>query len=248
MIKKILTTAVVITAIMLQHSIAFAQQIDYVQAVKNHISATVPREVLANIGFEVREVLDTKSPNWKVVIVYIKEGRAKQPIPFFISKDGRTIVPASMVFVDNKPIFTKQLHPEFEKIDFRLSEENRIVYNPQGSKTVFMFSDPECPYCIQVKEKLQTYAGSYRIVLKHFPLPHHPNAKEKSISMQIEWLKNKGIVIDKNALRDAGKKIVTEDMAEGVKAGVVGVPFFIDAEGNILDIIPILREIGIPGV
>jgi thioredoxin-related protein len=248
MIKKILTTAVVISAIMLQHGIAFAQQIDYVQGVKNHISATMPKEVLANINFDVREVLDTRSPNWKAVIVYIREGRVNQPVPIFVSKDGKTIVPVSMVFVNNKPIFTKQLQPEFEKIDFKFSSENRIVYNPRGEKTVFMFHNPDCPYCKQVEEKLKTYKGNYRIVLKHFPSPMNRNVKEESIAMQIGWMKSKGTVLSEKALREEAQRIVEEDISEAMKAEITGTPFFVDADGNILDIIPILREIGVPGV
>jgi glutaredoxin len=248
MIKKILTTAVVIASIILQYSISSAQQVDYMQAVKNYLSTAMPKEILMNIDFDVREVLDTKSPDWKAVIVYIREGRVNQPVPIFVSKDGKTIVPVSMVFVNNKPIFTKQLHPEFEKIDFKFSDKNRIVYNHKGQKTVFYFHNPDCPYCKQVKEKLKTYKGNYRIVLKHFPSPMNRNAKEESIAMQIDWMRSKETVLNEKALRKEAQRIVEEDVSEAMKAEIMGTPFFVDTEGNILDIVPILREIGIPGV
>ncbi|HEX8950028.1 MAG TPA: hypothetical protein VF790_13755, partial [Dissulfurispiraceae bacterium] len=96
--------------------------------------------------FTIREVADTGSPNWKAVIVYVKQDMANMPVVFFVSSDGKAIVPNSMVYVDGKPIFTRKLEPELGRIDFRLTEKDRIVYNPSGKNTVFMFYDPDCPY------------------------------------------------------------------------------------------------------
>jgi thiol:disulfide interchange protein DsbC len=231
-----------VAVLVLQHNIVSAQQIDYAKIVSNFISAITSTGVPLDVSFEGREVFDTESPDWKAVVTYIKRGGMKQPMPFFVSKDGKSVVPGSMVFVNNKPIFTKQLQPKLEKIDFKFSTENRIVYNPNGQKLVFMFFDPDCPYCQQVEEKLKTYAGNYRIVLKHFPLPHHHDAKEKSIAMQVDWMKSKGIGLNENAIQKEAQRIVDEDISEATKAEIMGTPFFIDEGGNIIDM---RKEIGL---
>lgn len=226
-------TAVVVFVVFVSSMVFAAQQqeqVDYKGIVNAYINSTLPPSY--PIGIEIRDVLNTASPDWKVVVVYLKQNKMKQPVPFFVSKDGKSLVPGSMVIVDNKPIFTKKFQPEFEKITIKFSEKDRIVYNPGGQNTVFMFFDPDCPYCKQVEEKLKTYNGSYRVVLKHFPLVIHPDAKNKSIAMQSKWLKDKKMIhkdIDKEA-----RKIVDEDISEAKKAEIMGTPFFVDADGNII--------------
>lgn len=205
---------------------------DYKQKAMDFIAATAPPQIAIQ-GIEVKEVLDTESPEWKAVIVYFKRGKVKQPMSIFISADGKTIIPGGMVFVNNKPIFTKNLQPEFDKIAFKLTEENRIVFNPSGKKTVFMFFDADCPYCQQVKEKLKTYNGEYRIILKHFPLEQiHPGAKGKAIELQSEWMGSKGK--DISNLNKEAKRIVEEDIEEGKKAEVQGTPFYVLDDGAVL--------------
>ncbi len=185
--------------------------------------------------FEVREVLDTKSAAWKAVIVYTKQGAAKVPVLFLISTDGKSIIANSMVFVDNKPVFERQLQVELGKADFKPSDLDRIVINPSGKAVVYMFTDPDCPYCIKAREKLKTYRGEYRIILKHFPLEQiHPGATKKAIAEQAEWLKKtrKDLAKDSDALTLA-QRIVEEDMAEARRANIEGVPTYIMGDGTL---------------
>lgn len=201
---------------------------DYKKVADDFIKASTPLK-----DYTIREVADTSSPNWKAVIVYIKRDRANMPVPFFVSSDGKSIVPNSMVFVNNKPIFTKKLEPELGKIDFKLTEKDRIVYNPSGKKTVFMFTDPECPYCLKAKEKLQTYNGEYRVVVKYFPLEQiHPGATKKAIAEQAEWLKKTGKGNANTADLEA-KKIVEEDIMEAQKAQISGTPTYVMEDGTL---------------
>lgn len=235
MLKKIVLIFAVVAAIFIQPGLVFAGQ-NYKQAVDNFLKELGAKSNIAS-NYEIREVLDTASPGWKAVVVYFKQGRAKQPVIFLISKDRKSIVPNSMVYVDNKPVFNKRFQPEFEKIDFKLTEKDRIVYNPSGTKTVFMFSDPDCPYCKQVDEKLKDYNGEYRVVRKHFPLEQiHPDAKRKAVEMQEDWLRKvkKDDLPSEEALKEEAKRIVDEDIAEAARAEVPGTPFFILEDGSVL--------------
>jgi thiol:disulfide interchange protein DsbC len=184
--------------------------------------------------YEIREVADTSSADWKAVIIYVKKDMAKTPLILFVSRDGKTIVPSSMVFVDNKPIFERKLETELGRIDFKLTETGRIVYNASGTKTVFMFTEPDCPYCQKAMEKIRNYTGEYRIILKHFPLEQtHPEAKKKSIDEQAAWLKKTGKPIKEPDILKEAKRMVEEDMMEGLKAGIQGVPTYVMEDGTL---------------
>jgi protein-disulfide isomerase len=185
--------------------------------------------------YTIREVADTSSSNWKAVIVYVKQDRANMPVLFFVSSDGKSIVPNSMVYVDSKPIFTRNLEPEFGRIDFRLTEKDRFVYNPSGKKSVYMFFDPDCPFCNKAKEKLQNYHGEYRVIVKYFPLERiHPGATQKAIREQAEWLKKnrKDLTKDADVLKEA-KRMVEEDIMEAQRAEITGVPMYVLEDGTL---------------
>ena len=203
---------------------------DYKKITDDFIKTSTPLK-----DYTIREVENTSSSDWKAVIVYAKRNRSNMPVLFFVSSNGKSIVPNSMIFVNNKPIFTKKLEPELGKIDFKLTEKDRIVYNPSGRKTVVIFTDPDCPYCLKAKEKLQSYNGEYRVVVKYFPLENiHPGAIKKSISEQAEWLKNtrKDIANDADILKEA-KRMVEEDIMEAQKAQISGVPTYVMEDGTL---------------
>jgi protein-disulfide isomerase len=184
--------------------------------------------------FTVREVVNTRSPDWKAVIVYIKQKRANVPVLFLVSSDGKSVVPNSMVYVDNKPVFTQRLEPELGRIDFKPAEKDRIVYNPSGKKRVIMFTDPDCPYCKKAKEKLQTYSGEYRVIVKYFPLEQiHPGATQRAIEEDVEWLKKNRKDLGGAEIRKEAQRMVEEDISEAQKAELTGVPTYVMEDGTL---------------
>jgi len=185
--------------------------------------------------YTIKGVEDTTSSKWKAVIVYIKQGRASMPNVLFVSSDGKSVVAGPMVFVDNKPVFTKKLEPEFGRIDFKLADKDRFVYNPSGTKTVYMFTDPDCPYCQKAQENLRTYKGEYRVVVKYFPLENiHPGATKKAIAEQAEWLKkNRKDLSNEAAALKESKRMVEEDIAEAGRAEISGVPTYVMEDGTL---------------
>ena len=202
---------------------------DYKKVATDFIAASTPiRE------YAVREVADTNSSRWKAVIVYVKQGRANVPLLLFVSIDGKSVVPNSMVYESNKPIFSRTLEPELGRIDFKLDDRDRFVYNPSGSKLVFMFSDPDCPFCNKAKERLLDYNGEYRVVMKYFPLERiHPGATQKAIVEQAGRLrKNRKDLTKDDSLREA-KKMVEEDIMEAQRAEITGVPTYVMEDGTL---------------
>ncbi|MGO9951259.1 MAG: thioredoxin fold domain-containing protein [Dissulfurispiraceae bacterium] len=205
---------------------------DYKGAVTRFIEANTPPQ--QKTVFEARTVLATDSPNWKAVVVYFKQGHTKQPQALFVSADGKTIVPG-MVFIDNKPIISRDklaFKPEYEKVDYKFTEEQREIINLSGTKKVLLFTDPECPYCQRLENALKNYHGEYKIVIKNFPLPMHgEKAMKGAIERQSKWLVKNGMPqeeADKKA-----KEMVAKDIAEGIAAEVSGTPTIISDTGDI---------------
>jgi thiol:disulfide interchange protein DsbC len=221
---------VLVFVLMLAVSIvSCAAKPDYKKLVNDFITSSTPLK-----DYEIRNVEDTTSPNWKVVIVYAKQDMSKVPVPFFVSSDGKSIVPNSMVFVDNKPVYSKKLEPELGKIDFKLADKDRIVYNPSGKKPVVMFTDPDCPFCKKAKEKLQNYNGEYKVIVKYFPLEQiHPGATKKAIGEVAEWLKKTRTDLKGADILNEAKKMVEEDIIEAQKAGISGVPTYVMEDGTL---------------
>ncbi len=203
---------------------------DYKKVTDDFIKATSKIK-----DYSIREVTDTSSSGWKAVIVYVKQGRANMPVVFLVSSDGRSIVPNSMVYADNKPIFTRSLQPELGRIDFKLSDKDRFIYNPSGKIPVYMFTDPDCPFCKKAREKLQSYNGEYRVIVKYFPLEKiHPGATGRAISEEAGWLKKsrKDLTKDADIMKEA-KRLVEEDIAEASRAEITGVPAYVMEDGTL---------------
>lgn len=58
-----------------------------------------------------------------------------------------------------------------------------IMGNPNGSKKIFVFTDPDCPYCKKAHlelKKLAAIAPDVAIHIMLYPLPMHPAAYDKS--------------------------------------------------------------------
>ena len=56
-----------------------------------------------------------------------------------------------------------------------------IVGKKDAAVTIVQFTDLQCPFCARfyppVKEALKAYPDKVRFIIKHFPLPFHPNAR-----------------------------------------------------------------------
>jgi glutaredoxin len=225
-VKKIVSFVFVLMIVLVNVSCA---KPDYKKVTNDFIASSTPFK-----DYTIREVENTTSPDWKAVIVYVKQDMANMPVIFFVSKDGKSIVPNSMVFVGNKPIFSKKLEPELGRIEFKPAEKDRIVYNAKGQKTVFMFTDPDCPYCKKAKEKLQDYKGEYKVIVKYFPLEQiHPGATQKAIGEVAEWLKKNRTDLKEADIVKEAKRMVEEDIMEAQKAGISGVPTYVMEDGTL---------------
>jgi len=116
-----------------------------------------------------------------------------------------------------------------------------IMGNPKGSKKIYVFTDPDCPYCrkghVELK-KLAQIAPDVAIHIILFPLPMHPAAYDKSrtlIETRDHDLLDKafeGKEVPKPTSENS-KKAIDENMKFANAHGISGTPTMVMPDGTI---------------
>lgn len=116
-----------------------------------------------------------------------------------------------------------------------------IMGNPKGSKKLYVFTDPDCPYCRKGHaelKKLATIAPDVAIHIMLFPLPMHPGAYDKSRTV----LETKKLdLLDKafdgkevpKPTKESSKKDIDEIIAFANANGISGTPTMVMPDGKI---------------
>ena len=116
-----------------------------------------------------------------------------------------------------------------------------IMGNPKGSKRVYVFTDPDCPYCSKGHaelKKLAKIAPDVAIYVMLFPLPMHPAAYEKSRTVletkSLEMLDNafEGKTVPKPT-KESSKNAIDENIRFANDNGISGTPTMIMPDGTI---------------
>jgi len=121
--------------------------------------------------------------------------------------------------------------------------ENAIVMgNPQGSKKMYVFTDPDCPYCRQLHvelKKLEKIAPDLIINVMLYPLPTHPEAFDKSRA--ILTFKNRSTLdkaFDGSTLPAVGSKDGNRELNEIInyarRNGITVTPSIVLPDGTVL--------------
>lgn len=116
-----------------------------------------------------------------------------------------------------------------------------VIGNPKGTKKLFVFTDPDCPYCQKAHtelKKLAKIAPDVAIHIMLLPLPMHPAAYDKSRTIMetrsSEYLdkafEGKVIPMPKN---DSSKKVIDEIIAFANANGINGTPTMVMPDGKI---------------
>ncbi len=129
----------------------------------------------------------------------------------------------------------KQVHELEKYVAFTYGNKGKVVY---------LFTDPECPFCQRLEPTLKKLADEGKIQVKVilYPLPFHPHAKEKSVAIvcqNIGWegLKKNFWTEDRmknleNWQCEKGKSLVEKSLEAAKKYGVSGTPTMITEDGK----------------
>jgi thiol:disulfide interchange protein DsbC len=118
-----------------------------------------------------------------------------------------------------------------------------FTYGKKG-KVVYLFTDPECPFCQKLEPILKKLADKGKIQVKVilFPLPFHPHAKEKATAivchnigwegLQKEYWTEDKMKDMKNWQCEKGKDLIKKSIEIGKKYGINGTPTIITEDGK----------------
>jgi thiol:disulfide interchange protein DsbC len=121
--------------------------------------------------------------------------------------------------------------------------ENSIVMgNPNGAKKIYVFTDPDCPYCRKFHaelKKLAKTAPDVAIYIMPFPLAMHPGAYDKARAILEAKSQD---VLDKafegkdvpKPEKDVSKAQVDANIKFGNANGITGTPTLVLPDGKIV--------------
>jgi thiol:disulfide interchange protein DsbC len=99
----------------------------------------------------------------------VPEGQSKKPFNFFITKDKKVLIMGDAIHTDTK-----------DKVAFPI-DKSAIVGKEAfsygtGKDILYVFTDPECPYCKEFEKVIPTLKDKYTLKIYLFPLPFHREA------------------------------------------------------------------------
>lgn len=124
----------------------------------------------------------------------------------------------------------------------KIPVENAVIMgNPKGSKKLYVFTDPDCPYCRKGHTELKKLAAIAPDVAIHvmlYPLPMHPAAYDKSravletksLDMMDKIFEGKDVPKPTN---ESSKKAIDEIIAFANANGISGTPTMVMPDGKI---------------
>jgi thiol:disulfide interchange protein DsbC len=125
----------------------------------------------------------------------------------------------------------------------KLSSENSLVMgNPKGKKRLYVFTDPECPFCARLHgelKKLVALEPDLAVYLKLFPLKMHPNAYDKARvilgrgSLALLEKSFAGGKLPAPGPRD-GKKPIDETIRLASSEGIDSTPTLVLSDGKVV--------------
>jgi thiol:disulfide interchange protein DsbC len=121
-------------------------------------------------------------------------------------------------------------------------ENSIVIGNPKGAKKLYVFTDPDCPYCRKFHAELKMLAKTapdVAIYIIPFPLPMHPGAYDKARAI----LEAKSLEVLDNAfegkdvpkpVKDESKARIDANIKFGNANGITGTPTFVLPDGKIV--------------
>jgi thiol:disulfide interchange protein DsbC len=201
-------------------------------------------DLLKKIGVTVKSVKQSPSKGLFEVLV---EKDSKQGV-IFIDYGKKNLMQGMIVNLDTlQPVSAHaQDMPQAKQVSSvdvsKIPVDKAVIMgNPKGSKKLFVFTDPDCPYCqkghLELK-KLASIAPDVAIHIMLFPLPMHPGAYDKSRTV----LETKNLeLLDKafegkdvpKPTKESSKAAIDEIIKFGNANGISGTPTMVMPDGKI---------------
>lgn len=201
-------------------------------------------ELLKNIGVTVKSVKEAPARGLFELLV---EKDNKQGI-IFIDYGKKHLMQGMIVSIETlQPVSShSQDLPQSKQVTSvdvsKIPADKAVVMgNPKGSKKLYVFTDPDCPYCkkghLELK-KLAAIAPDVAIYVMLYPLPMHPGAYDKCRTV----LETKSLELMDKAFdgkdvpkptRESSKAAIEEIIKFANSNGISGTPTMVMPDGKI---------------
>jgi len=175
---------------------------------------------------------------------HFKKGDKEQPFELYVTPNGKQIHGGTVIMENGKPFSIP-----YDMMQHISKSAIKIGTEKDPNKQIFVFTDPDCPYCIRFGDSMikKLVKKGYSINLFLFPLTGlHPKSKEKSLYLlslpkekRLEALKRIQGNNNKNnewKVKDATLKDAKVKLKEQVEIGkaikLTGTPFIVNEYGQ----------------
>ena len=181
--------SILVSAVVFLAAPSFAMDTDHPKgecASCHRLTVKEATELLKNIGGTVKSIRQAPTnglfellmeKDGKKGIVYIDYAKKHLLQGFITSLDTLQMVSA---YAEEFPQSKQATHIDPKTIPV---DKAIILGNPQGAKKLYVFTDPDCPYCRKLHGellKLEKIAPDVAIYVLLFPLPMHPGAFDQA--------------------------------------------------------------------
>lgn len=157
----------------------------------------------------------------------------------FIDYGKKYLMQGVLVRIDD--LKTGQAYkPPRQDVSKLLRLNSVILGNPNASKQLFVFSDPDCPFCRQMYDELRQLVADNDIAvyIKPYPMEIHPGAYDKSRAIlesnSVEMLGKAFTGEEVPSPKDPHSKAAIDDIIGLAKSlGIIETPAFLLPNGNI---------------
>lgn len=158
----------------------------------------------------------------------------------YTDDSGRYFIFGHLFDMQQQVDLTAQRKLDSKKVEFPVQHLGQAIKTVKGdgSRTLAVFSDPDCPYCKQLESELARL-DNVTIYTFLYPLESlHPEAKTKAVSVWCAPNKAKAwselMLAGKTPKLVACNNPVNDNLVLGSKLGVVGTPTLIAVDGRLL--------------
>lgn len=185
-----------------------------------------------NVKFE--KVLP--SPQWPGMYEIVTESELA-----YTNADGSVLFAGQLIDTSTKENLSRKRWNDLNKVDVSaLPLENSIkIVKGDGSRSLYLFSDPDCPFCQELEKELQG-VSNVTIYTFLYPLESlHPQARDKAnniwcaadrVKAWSDWMINRVL-----AYTDCQQSVIANNLELGFKNKVNSTPTLFFADGHRVD-------------
>ncbi|MCM0083698.1 DsbC family protein [Geomonas sp. Red32] len=212
-------------------------------AAADNLDVKEANALLSGLGVTVKEVHDAPvSGMWELIL----EKSGERSVAY-LDHAKKHLMPGPVFDLTTRSLVGAQVRrppmsPTKVDVSSLPKEDSIVLGNPAGTKKMFVFTDPDCPFCKQLHWELLKLAGmepDLTIYIKMFPLKMHPKAYDKA---RVILAKHSPKLLDKAF---AGEEIpaagandpsapVDASLKLGEKLGVSGTPTMVLPDGRVM--------------